>query len=228
MGSSKNNFTKKQLSPILLNAFETPRLKIRPMYYELGFVDRSDVYGRQVVLDLLKKVLSLLPQNVGIVIWDCYRNRKTQGVLFEWMCEQVRLQNPNLNDEQVFLESKKYMSAQSKVGHDYCPPHLSGGAVDLTLFDVATGHELDMGTVFDDCTDRAHAKFFDQKPNLTIQENLFQKRRTLLRTAMETAGFTSYQYEWWHFDVGNVFWAKATGQQQLFGPLFGDLEWPTD
>jgi D-alanyl-D-alanine dipeptidase len=44
---------------------------------------------------------------------------------------------------------------------------------------------------------------------------------------MEKTGFTSYEYEWWHYDFGNIFWEKATGQPAIFGPLFGDLEWPS-
>ena len=43
---------------------------------------------------------------------------------------------------------------------------------------------------------------------------------------MEACGFTSYEYEWWHFDFGNVFWSCEVKRPVIFGPLFGDEEWP--
>ena len=42
---------------------------------------------------------------------------------------------------------------------------------------------------------------------------------------MEKAGFTSYLYEWWHFDIGDVFWSRELKLNPVFGPLFGDEEW---
>ena len=85
---------------------------------------------------------------------------------------------------------------------------------------------LGMGTPFDDCTDRAHSLHFEQRSDLTEDEEFIKERRNLLRSAMENSGFVSYQYEWWHFDIGNIFWSRKTGQPEAFGPLFGDEEWP--
>ena len=45
---------------------------------------------------------------------------------------------------------------------------------------------------------------------------------------MEKAGFSSYQHEWWHFDIGNIFWSKQVNCPAVFGPLFGDEEFPKD
>ncbi len=44
--------------------------------------------------------------------------------------------------------------------------------------------------------------------------------------AMENAGFSPYPYEWWHFDIGNIFWSRVTKRPEIFGPLFSDKEWP--
>jgi D-alanyl-D-alanine dipeptidase len=52
-------------------------------------------------------------------------------------------------------------------------------------------------------------------------------RRRILRNAMQAMGFTTYQYEWWHYDLGDVFWEKNTGIKAIFGPLFNDLEYPS-
>ncbi len=45
---------------------------------------------------------------------------------------------------------------------------------------------------------------------------------------MESAGFARYQYEWWHFDIGDIFWSRVTGKKALFGPLYGDNEWDSE
>jgi D-alanyl-D-alanine dipeptidase len=92
---------------------------------------------------------------------------------------------------------------------------------------MATGKALEMGTPFDDCTDRAHSNYFDLKATLTPEDKNIKIRRDLLRTVMEAVGFTSYQYEWWHFDIGNIFWSRIVKIPPVFGPLFGDDEWPT-
>jgi D-alanyl-D-alanine dipeptidase len=63
-------------------------------------------------------------------------------------------------------------------------------AVDLTLIEVATGRELDMGTEFDTFSEAAHTA------NASGQ---VAANRQLLKLAMEREGFTNYDKEWWHF-----------------------------
>jgi D-alanyl-D-alanine dipeptidase len=71
--------------------------------------------------------------------------------------------------------------------------HNRGGAVDLTLVDLATGKEADMGGAYDEMTERSYVTY-DKGPKEALQ------RRDLLRGAMETEGFFVYPFEWWHFD----------------------------
>lgn len=70
--------------------------------------------------------------------------------------------------------------------------HNRGIAVDLTIIDLASGTELDMGTGFDNFTDTAHADY------TRLPENVLQNRK-LLRTLMEKNGFRVLDTEWWHF-----------------------------
>ena len=161
------------------------------------------------------------------MVWDVYRCRETQGRLFEWMRNEIRKRSPELTDLENYEEARKYMSAPSKIGDEYCPPHLSGGAIDLTLYDMATGNECDMGTIFDDCTEHAHSDYYERTTTILDEENIkIRERRRLLLSAMESVGFVRYQYEWWHFDIGDIFWSRITGRPPVFGPLFGDTEWP--
>ena len=211
---------------VFFNEINHSRIKIKPMYFESGFSPYPAVFGRAAVLKRLLSVLTIIPENYGLIIWDVYRSRDVQGRLFEWMFNEIKKLNPLFTEIENYNETLKYMSAPSKVGDIYCPPHLSGGAIDLTFFDTETGLELDMGTGFDDCTAVAGRDYFNQKEILSESETRIKERRNVLRISMEEVGFTSYQHEWWHFDIGDVFWAKALGVSPLFGPLFGDLEWP--
>jgi D-alanyl-D-alanine dipeptidase len=71
--------------------------------------------------------------------------------------------------------------------------HNRGAAVDLTLYDLATGRAVDMPSRYDEFSPRAWPDFIG---GTTRQ----RWRRDLLRREMETQGFTVYPQEWWHFD----------------------------
>jgi zinc D-Ala-D-Ala dipeptidase len=71
--------------------------------------------------------------------------------------------------------------------------HNRGAAVDLSMYDVATGAEVDMPSGFDEFSDRADP---DYKGGTAEQ----RARRDLLRAEMEKEGFTVDPGEWWHFN----------------------------
>jgi D-alanyl-D-alanine dipeptidase len=63
----------------------------------------------------------------------------------------------------------------------------------LSLYDIKTGREVSMPSVYDEMTPRAFADY----PGGSAEE---RQHRFVLRTAMESEGFTVYPNEWWHFD----------------------------
>lgn len=71
--------------------------------------------------------------------------------------------------------------------------HNRGCAVDLTLYDRATGAPVEMVSTYDETSARAYPDY----PGGTSRQRWF---RALLRAAMEREGFTVYEAEWWHFD----------------------------
>jgi D-alanyl-D-alanine dipeptidase len=71
--------------------------------------------------------------------------------------------------------------------------HNRGCALDLTLCD-STGVELEMGTGYDEFTERAAATYMD------LPERILANRR-LLEQIMNAAGFDVLPSEWWHFDL---------------------------
>lgn len=74
--------------------------------------------------------------------------------------------------------------------------HNRGCAVDLTLFDLKTGMPVVMPSEYDEMSERAY-------PNYNGGTNEQRKLRDLLRTEMESEGFTVYEIEWWHFDYND-------------------------
>lgn len=80
--------------------------------------------------------------------------------------------------------------------------HSFGMAVDITLVDGG-GRELDMGTPFDDLSERSHPALEDSllaRGELSAQQIA---NRQLLRAAMQHGGWLGIKSEWWHFDCGD-------------------------
>ncbi len=71
--------------------------------------------------------------------------------------------------------------------------HNRGCAVDLSLYDIASGHPEEMTSPYDDMSRRAHVEYVGG----TSRQRW---ARDLLRRAMAQHGFTAYAEEWWHFD----------------------------
>jgi len=88
-------------------------------------------------------------------------------------------------------ESKKFVADPKKGSR-----HNRGCAVDLSLYDMKTGKEVQMPGAYDEQTERSYPNY---KGGTEEQRNM----RDLLRTKMEAHGFTVYDYEWWHFDYNN-------------------------
>lgn len=80
--------------------------------------------------------------------------------------------------------------------------HSFGMAVDVTLVD-ALGHEVDMGTGFDEMTLSSHPDHEVEHLALGLLTAAQLSERGWLRAAMRQAGFQGISTEWWHFDFGD-------------------------
>lgn len=92
--------------------------------------------------------------------------------------------------------------------------HSFGMAVDITLLD-AQGQELDMGTAFDDLTERSQPM---REPEMLARGELSEAHignRRLLRAAMAHAGFLGINSEWWHYDFGDRDLVRQTYRRVL-------------
>ena len=88
--------------------------------------------------------------------------------------------------------------------------HNRGCAIDLSLYEIATGKEVAMPGEYDEMSDRSAANYPGGTPD--------QRRlRDLLRTRMEAHGFTVLPAEWWHFDFRD--WKQYRIQNAPFEKL---------
>ena len=86
-------------------------------------------------------------------------------------------------------DDKKIFVADPQAGSK----HNRGCAVDLSLYDLKTGLEVQMPSGYDEMSERAYADY----PGGTDEE---RARRAVLKRAMEKQGFAVIPKEWWHFD----------------------------
>jgi D-alanyl-D-alanine dipeptidase len=143
-----------------------------------------------------------------LYVWDAYRPVTCQEGLWAFLSKQVATQFPHASAEEKINYTLKFLSDPTgfvRTDPTTWPVHSTGGAVDLTLRDLATGKLLDMGAGFDETEDISYSDAFERKLAAhEIAENYpALVNRRLLHTAMTREGFVNYPLEFWHFDYGD-------------------------
>ena len=134
----------------------------------------------------------VMKQGYRIKIYDAYRPQTAVDHFKAWAedlqaTEMKPYFYPEVDKSELF--DKGYIAAKSG--------HSRGSTVDLTLVDMKTGRELDMGGGFDYFGELSHP---DYTATLT-QEQI--DNRMLLQKAMTNNGFRPLPEEWWHFTLKN-------------------------
>lgn len=200
----------------LVEVKNSERILIRPQYY-MQKIEGSlpAIYVRKKVRDLLVKAGERLPDNYKFVLYDAWRPYAVQKFLFDrymkTLCENPLLRN--LPQKALMEKASVFVSLPST--DPYHPSvHATGGAVDLTIANEKE-EELDMGTDFDAFDDRAFTRYFELSENSKVKNN-----RRILYNIMTSVGFTNLSSEWWHFDYGDSFWARAVGKPVIYKGIF--------
>jgi D-alanyl-D-alanine dipeptidase len=127
---------------------------------------------RPAAVALLRAHRALLAQGYGLLIHDAYRPWSVTWIFWE----------ATPKDKRDFVADPAQGSR-----------HNRGCAVDLTLYDLASGQAVEMPSLYDEMSERAYPDYAGGTPQ--------QRRlRDLLRAAMEAEGFSVFDKEWWHFD----------------------------
>ena len=182
-------------------------LEIR-YYSTYNFIgDRIPGYEEPVALltrqaaDSLKVVSDeLLQQGYRLKIFDAYRPQCAVDYFMKWAKDTCDVRMKEYFYPELFksvLIPQGYIAEKSG--------HTRGSTIDLTLFDMKTEREVDMGCTFDYFGVASHPDVLpDQeigsyKP-ITEEQYL---NRMILRNAMLRHGFKPYDCEWWHFTLEN-------------------------
>lgn len=189
--------------------------KCKPMYYEQGYKSAlNDCYVRQSLVDMLNKARTLLPKGYDFLIYDGWRPIEIQQELWDKQYEITKSLYPNASKEELDKYNSFYIS---KPSYDISKPslHNTGGAVDLTIIDEK-GNPLNMGTEFDDFSDRCWTNHFEPSYENYEHNEEVMKNRRLLYNVMIEVGFTNLPSEWWHYDYGTKFWAYFKNKTALY------------
>jgi D-alanyl-D-alanine dipeptidase len=131
----------------------------------------------------------------GLLIHDAYRPWYVTKIFWE----------ATPDDKKIFVADPSQGSR-----------HNRGCAVDLTLYELATGKPIEMVGVYDEMSERSY-------PGYSGGTSLQRWHRELLRHVMEEEGFDVYQFEWWHFDYKD--WRKYPILNITFDQLSATSAW---
>ena len=168
-----------------------------------GYMAPTALLTREAADSLKAASDDLNAQGYRIKIYDAYRPQMAVSHFVRWGKDlndttMKPYFYPNVDKSRLF--ELGYIAEKSG--------HSRGSTVDLTLVNMATGKEIDMGGVFDWFGKESHPgcggnpETMEYRPNDTITAEQFNNRM-ILRTAMMRHGFKPLDCEWWHFTLKN-------------------------
>ena len=143
-------------------------------------------------IEALSEVQARLAEfGLGLKVFDGYRPQRAVDHFVRWASdlEETSTKNefyPRVDKSNLFSDG--YIAERSG--------HSRGSTVDLTLVDLISGRELDMGTPWD---------FFDLSswPSSKMPSTKQRANRALLRSVMIAQNFRPLETEWWHFTLND-------------------------
>ncbi len=201
MTADQNDYKKKitmDPSGFVLLADFVPGIVQEIRYYSTyNFIgDRIDGYEEPCALLTVEAARALKEvshemnvKGYRLKIFDAYRPAAAVRHFVLWGLEDLDLRMkpffyPDLPKQELF--KKGYIATRSS--------HSRGSAVDLTLLDMQTGKELDMGSPFDLFSEISH-------PDSRAVTGEQYANRMFLQSAMVRHGFQPIDCEWWHFSL---------------------------
>ncbi len=154
-----------------------------------GYEEPCAIITKEAARALKSVSNEVMVQGYRLKVFDAYRPvcAVKHFVLWGIEDEDIRMKHyfyPDLEKQELF--SKGYIAKQSS--------HSRGSTVDLTLFDMKTGKEIDMGGPFDYFSELSHPDF----KGITEEQ---YNNRMILRNVMLRNGFDPIDCEWWHFTL---------------------------
>jgi len=159
-----------------------------------GYEAAECILTQKAAHALSKLQQQLLSQHLSLKVYDCYRPQTAVNDFIVWSkdaSDQKMKKDyyPNVNKADFFKLG--YVAENSG--------HTRGSTVDLTMIDLKTNTELDMGTHFDYMDELSHPF------NHSVTFKQYQNRQLLnqVMTEYDFASLTQHDTEWWHFTLKN-------------------------
>jgi zinc D-Ala-D-Ala dipeptidase len=172
------------------------------------------ILTRPAAEGLARAQAALVPQGYTLKVYDCYRPQRAVDDFVRWA---RRLHDQRMKREFYPRVDKSRLFADGYIAER--SGHSRGSTMDLTLVKLPARKQpkwrrgtfglvpcfapyderfpdntIDMGTGYDCFDTLAHT--LDPRIQGVQRDN-----RLLLKSAMETAGFTNYVNEWWHYTL---------------------------
>lgn len=151
-----------------------------------GYSGTRAILREDTALAVKKAAELAAVQGLGLLVWDAYRPACAMDDFRKWSrTDDESMKSrfyPNITKQGIY--DGKYIGDISE--------HSWGIAVDITLFDLRSGKELDMGG-HHDLLDVSSAT---ESPLVSSEQ---RANRLKLRDIMQKAGMKNYHTEWWHY-----------------------------
>jgi|TARA_B110001450_G_C17626407_1_gene483346 D-alanyl-D-alanine dipeptidase len=156
-----------------------------------GYIKDSLIISTPAAKALKKIQTKLMLSGLSLKIFDAYRPQQAVDHFVRWAkvlndTLMKQLYYPDVQKSELFTLG--YIALKSG--------HTRGSTVDLTIVDIKTNKELDMGSSYDFFGEKSHPYY----KKITDKQT---KNRMLLRSIMIKNGFIPYDNEWWHFTLKN-------------------------
>ena len=159
-----------------------------------GYEEPAALLTREAAQALKEASREAMEQGFRLKVFDAYRPQKAVDHFVRWAKdpEDIRMKAffyPELEKKKIIPQG--YIAEHSG--------HSRGSTVDLTLFDMATQQDVDMGGTFDFFGKLSH-------PDYSGVSEVQHANRMLLQSLMVKHGFRPLETEWWHFILDNEPW----------------------
>jgi len=156
-----------------------------------GYIKDSLIISTPAAKALKKIQTKLMLSGLSLKIFDAYRPQQAVDHFVRW----AKVLNDTLMKQLYYPDVQK--SELFTLGFIALKSgHTRGSTVDLTIVDIKTNKELDMGSSYDFFGEKSHPYY----KKITDKQT---KNRMLLRSIMIKNGFIPYDNEWWHFTLKN-------------------------
>ena len=156
-----------------------------------GYEEPCALLTKEAAIALKKVSNELKDKGYRLKIFDAYRPQKAVDHFIRWAnnTDDIRMKEyfyPELDKSELFKQG--YIAEKSV--------HSRGSTVDLTLVNINTEEEINMGGTFDYFGELSHSDY----KGLTAEQH---NNRMILSDVMISHGFKQLKEEWWHFTLIN-------------------------